>query len=204
MVRVFRRMGCISSVVFAFGLVIAVMALMVPWAFHIGGRWTLTTAWYGVGRLRDSTGQEYGLYTSIFPDVGRQGRGVHVGPAMPTPHSRLRGQAWVCTQKGMRIPFDVSGDIYGAWLNADGKLMHLSLREPTKDKLKRHFELHGNFQGAELALDDGKSMFMYLLPDGKLTPARSYTSPVPEKHARVTLEWGSEDDFARLCRELLR
>ena len=64
------------------------------------------------------------------------------------------------------------------------------------------FDLSGSFSGPELAMDDQKSIFMYLQPDGKLTPTRSYTSPVPEKHATVTLQWGSEADFDRLCGEL--
>lgn len=203
MVRAIRRLGCIGMLVFIFLLIVAFTALLAPWSFHIGGRWTLTTAWRGVGRLHDSTGREYGLYTSLFPYLRRGGTGVHVGPAMPTPRTDLSGQAWVCTPLGMRIPFDLRGEIYGAWLDADGKLIRLNLSEQTKQKPKRHFELYGSFQGPRAIFDDHKSMFMYLLPDGKLTPARSYTSPVPEKHATVTLEWGSEDDFSRLCRELL-
>jgi hypothetical protein len=204
MIRAIRHMGCLGTLIFLFLFIVAFMALMVPWAFHMGGRWTLTTAWRGVGRLRDSTGREYGLFTSFFPYLQRGGSGVHFGPAMPTPRYALRGQAWVCTPSGMRIPFDLRGDIYGAWLDAEGKLIHLDLSEQTRQKPKRHFALYGSFQGPQVVMDDHKSMFMYLLPDGKLTPARSYTSPVPEKHAKVTLEWGTEDDLSRLCRELLR
>jgi hypothetical protein len=201
-----RRLGCIGSLVFVFAIVLAVYALMVPWSFHIGGRWTPTTSWQGVGRLRDSAGQQYGLRLSFFPDISHRGRGgtVHVGPRMPMPRSPLRGKALVCTAGGMRIPFDVGGDMYGAWLNSDGKLVHLNLGEKTNDKPKRHFSLYGSFHGPELPLDDHKSMFMYLQPDGKLTPTRSYTSPVPEKHATVTLEWGTDADFDRLCGELRR
>jgi hypothetical protein len=198
------RLGCIGSLVFALLLTVAVIALIAPWSFHIGGRWTPITMWQGVGRLRDSSGQVYGLSLSFFPDIQyrRRGGGVHVGPAFPTPRTSVRGKAMVCTSQGLRIPFDVRGDMYGAWVNAEGKLLSLGLAEHSNDKPKRRFSLHGSFQGPELAMDDHKSMFMYLLPDGKLTPARSYTSPVPEKHATVTLQWGNETDFDRLCREL--
>jgi hypothetical protein len=197
-----RRLGCMGSLVFCVVIVLAMAALTAPWSFHVGGRWTPTTAWYGVGMLRDSSGQQYGIFLSFFPNLGRRGRGVITGPAMPTPQTSLRGKALVCTQQGLRIPFNLRGDVYGAWLSAEGKLIRLNLSEPAKQKPRRHFDLSGSFSGPELAMDDQKSIFMYLRPDGKLTPTRSYTSPVPEKHATVTLQWGSEADFDRLCGEL--
>jgi hypothetical protein len=200
-----RKLGCLGSLVFCVLIVLALYALIVPWSFHIGGRWTPLTSWQGVGRLRDSSGQQYGLQLSFFPEISRgRGSGVHVGPAMPTPRSDLRGKARVCTAGGLRIPFDVRGDMYGAWLHSEGKLLRLNLGEKTNDKPKRHFTLSGSFHGPELPLDDDKSMFMYLQPDGKLTPTRSYTSPVPEKHATVTLQWGNDTDFDRLCSDLRR
>jgi hypothetical protein len=89
--------------------------------------------------------------------------------------------------------------MYGAWASAEGKEMAVELREPGSGNLRRHFRLYGSFHGADLAMDDHKTMFMYFRPDGALTPVRSYTSPVPEKHATVTLQWGGRDDFDRLC-----
>ncbi|MFN7992576.1 MAG: hypothetical protein U0Q18_03200 [Bryobacteraceae bacterium] len=201
--RAFRRLGCFGSLIFLVLFSVAFTALMVPWAFHTGGRWTLMTEWRGVGILRDSTGRQYALYVSFFPSL-RRGGGVRSGPAMPWPRSSLRGSAIVCTQPGVRIPFDLRGNLYGAWLDADGKELQVSLNEQAKNKPRRHFSLYGSFWGPRLVLDDHKSMFMYLLPDGKLTPARSYTSPVPERHASVTLEWGDESDLDHLCRELPR
>lgn len=203
MLRPLRRLGCLGSLIFAFVLVLGVTALLAPWAFHIGGRWTPTTNWQGVGRLVDSAGQSYGLYTSFSPDF-RDRRGIHVSPGRPTPQFSLRGKASVCTPSGMRIRFDLRGDIFGAWRDVDGKLIVLNLAEPGNARPRRHFTLYGSFDGPALSMDDHKTMFMYLLSDGNLTPARSYTAPVPEKHARVTLEWGTEADYDRLCRDLSR
>jgi hypothetical protein len=203
MVRIFRRLGCLGSLVFAFLFVVAFTALLAPWSFHMGGRLTPTTAWHGVGRLRDSTGQEYGLYASFFPDI-RHGYGSRNGPATPVPRYGLRGSARVCTREGLTIPFDLHGGIVGLWLDADGKQMSLNLSEQSKERLKRHFSLYGSFQGSELVLDDHKSMFVYLQSDGKLTPTRYSTSPVPEKHANVTLAWGDASDFENVCRQLRR
>ncbi len=200
----FRRLGCLGSLCFLVVFAVAFTAIMAPWSFHMGGRWTPTTQWHGVGRLRDSTGQEYAFYASFMPNFGRRGRTGTVGPPMPTPHYSLRGTAQVCTQQGLRIPFDLRGGIYGVYLDSEGKLIRLNLNEKTNNKPRRHFTLSGSFTGPELALDDQKSMFMYLQPDGKLTPTRSYTSPVPEKHAKVILAWGTEADFDRLCGDLRR
>lgn len=185
---------------------IGVAALIAPWSFHIGGRWTPFTTWEGVGRLIDSTGRPYGLYVSFNPEFyrGRRGGSYVGGPARPAPHSILRGRATVCTQSGLKIPLKLSGDVYGAWSDVEGKEIDLGLTEPANIKPRRHFSLYGSFHGAALSMDDHKSMFMYLLSDGNLTPARSYTSPVPEKHAKVALEWGNEADFDRLCHELPR
>lgn len=195
-----RRLGCFGGLVVGLGVVLAVYALLAPWAFHIGGRWTWSTTWSGVGELRDSHGARYGLYVYFYPEMRRgRGGGMHYGPAHPTPDTWLRGTATVCTAQGAKFPFKLSGDVYGAWRDVEGNEIVFDLREQTKEKTARHFQLVGAFHGSDLTMDDRKSMFMYFLPDGKLTPARSYTSPVPEKYARVTLQWGSTSDFDQLC-----
>jgi len=200
----FRRLGCLGSLVAFTALAIVFFAVLAPWAFHMGGRWTLTTAWHGVGRLRDSQGHEYGLYLTFFPDIGRRGNGPHNGPARPQPRYDLRGNATVCTAQGTAFPFEISGDIYGVWRDAEGKEIDLDLRQRIGDKIPRYFRLYGAFHGPQLTLDDHKTMFMYFRPDGLLTPTRTYTSPVPEKRASVTLDWGSEKDFESLCVGLKR
>jgi len=196
------RLGCWASLIFCFLVTLLVYAIVAPWSFHIGGRFTPSLSWTGVGRLVDSAGIPYGLYATFYPDSrnlsGRSNMVRHKYLA----HNNLRGKAQVCTTDGTKYPFNLSGDIEGAWLDTDGSDMVLDFGEPGRAALKRHFSLYGTWHGPELGLDDHKSMFMWLLPDGKLTPARSYTSPVPEKHAKVTLRWGQESDFEDLCRSL--
>jgi hypothetical protein len=172
----------------------AVYALLAPWSFRIGGRWT-PGAWWGVGRLRDSTGAQYGLYVYFYPAFRGASRIGHD----PFPRTGLRGRAAVCTAGGRQYAFDLRGQISGAWLDADGKQVSLSLSEPRALTIRRHFSLFGVWQGPNLVLDDHKSMIMYFRPDGTLTPAPSYTSPLPDKHANVTLSWGSQSDFESLC-----
>jgi len=187
--------------IFAIVIVVAVTALIAPWSFHIGDRFTPFITWQGVGRLVDSAGREYGLYAWFSPDLRRGNRTI-TGPRHPSPQYAIRGKATVCTASGLKIPFDLRGDVSGAWLNLDGKPIDFGLAEHTDAKPKRHFTLYGSFQGPALVMDDHKSMFMYLMSDANLTPARSYTSPVPEKYAKTHLEWGNEADFDRLCAQL--
>jgi len=203
MLRPRARFGCAGSLLFALGVVAAMYGLLAPWSFHIGGRWTPTTMWHGVGRLRDSTGAQYGLYVQFFPWLRRTGRTL---TRQPWPRTPLRGKASVCTAGGAKYPFDVTGQLAGAWLHTDGGQMTLALSEPhgsTKSFLRRAFSLYGTWEGERLPLDDHKSMFMHFRPDGTLTPSGGYTSPVPEKHATVTLEWGNEAEFEALCSGLI-
>jgi hypothetical protein len=196
--RTRRRFGCVGLLIFCAGVVLALYGLIAPWSFHIGDRWTPLVTWTGVGQLRDSTGAQYGLYASFFPYFRGTSR---LGGGHDWPRCGLRGQAWVCTANGTKYKFDLRGQIYGAWLNSVGKELTLSLNEKPG---RRHFTLYGAFRGTELVLDDHKTMFMYFRPDGTLTPSGSYTSPVPEKHANVTLDWGSYSDFEAVCASLAR
>ncbi len=52
-------------------VVVAVVAfvLAAPLTFHLGGRWMPLGQWSGVARLRDSAGEQYGLYVRFGPYV---------------------------------------------------------------------------------------------------------------------------------------
>ena len=174
------RFGCLGLLVLLVGLGVGITALLTPWAFRIGGRWTLGY-WTGVGRIRDSAGAEYGLYVYFYPwarSTSRLGK-------QPWPRSGLRGDASVCTAYGTSYKLNLSGGIYGAYLDTDGKTQTFYLVEPRGPKIRRQFSLYGTWQGPNLIMDDHKTMFMYIRPDGSFTPTGQYTSPVPEKHATV-------------------
>ena len=189
--------GCLGSPVGTVVLGVIAYCAVAPFTFHIGGRWTPLGRWNGVGRLRDSAGAQYGLYLRFGPyvDIDSRNDGMSVC-------CELSGKAQVCTAGGAKYPFDVSGGISGAWLHTDGSKVNFNLAEPGHPKLPRQFNLSGVWRGPDLVLDDQKSMFIHFLPGGNLTPAPSYTSPVPEKHASVTVSWGSLSDFESLCASL--
>jgi hypothetical protein len=105
------------------------------------------------------------------------------------------------TAAGAQYQFGLRG-VTNAWLDTDGKTIMLDLREDRKQRPLRHFSLYGTWHGPDLVLDDRKTMFMYIQPGGSLAPTTSYTSPVPEKHAKVTMSWGSKAGFDSLCAAL--
>jgi hypothetical protein len=75
----------------------------------------------------------------------------------------------------------------------------MGLLEAGHPKAPRTLSLAGAWRGPTLVLDDEKSMYMHFLPGGNLTPAPTYTAPVPEKHAHVTIAWGGLDAFQAMC-----
>jgi hypothetical protein len=190
--------GCLGSLLATVVASTVAYVLFFPFSFRLGDRWTPLGRWEAVGRLRDPAGFDYGLYTRFGPNVSIDSR----TDSFVFPCCNLSGKAQVCTAGGARYRFDVDGRISGAWLRTDGSKVSIRLTEPGRQKLPRHFELMGDWRGPNLVLDDQKSMFMNFLPGGNLTPAPSYTSPVPERHAQVTLAWGNLGDFESMCASL--
>lgn len=71
----------------------AVVAVIDPWALHIGGRWTPFT-WIGAGKLATKSGAEYPLFVLFYLDNPAKARGS-LEPSSPVqgmaPHSARRG-----------------------------------------------------------------------------------------------------------------
>ncbi|HXS97148.1 MAG TPA: hypothetical protein VN736_21275 [Candidatus Limnocylindrales bacterium] len=182
--------GCFTTVII---VPLFAYVLAAPVSFHLGGRWTPIAQWKGVGRLRDSAGVVYGLFLQLnfspTLDVRNQA----------TTCCEIAGKAQVCTEDGARYQFKVSGQMSGAWLRTNGAKVELTLSEAERPKLPRTFRLAGVWRGADLNLDDQKSMYTNFLPGGKLTPNPMTRAGVPEKHATVVVSWGDLSDFDRAC-----
>lgn len=183
-------LGCLGSVII---VPLFAYILAAPVSFHLGGHWTPIARWTGVGRLRDSAGVSYGLYVrfTAVPTLDVRNEA--------TTCCELTGEAQVCTRSGTKYQFSVSGAMSKAWLRTDGAEVTLNFGERGHPKLPRVFQLSGVWRGPSLVLDDQKSMFIHFLPGGNLTPSPTYSSPVPERHARVTVSWGDLSDFESLC-----
>jgi hypothetical protein len=190
-------LGCLGSLVVTVVASAIAYVLIAPWTFHIGGRWTPLIRWDGVGRLRDSAGVQYGLYIRLAPYVNIDFRNDSMSDCC-----EFAGNAQVCTAGGAKHRFTLSGGLFGAWLHTDGSKVNLNLMESGNPKLPREFNLSGVWRGPNLVLDDQKSMFIHFLPGGNLTPNPISTTPLPERHASVTVSWGSLSDFESICASL--
>ena len=99
------RHGCLVQVLAAlvFGLVVvlAVSAIVAPWAFYMGGNFHVIPQWTGWGRMHSNLAGDYVLYVQMSPGrPSRFGRNV--------PH--ISGQGRLCTPTGEHYRLRLGGD----------------------------------------------------------------------------------------------
>lgn len=183
-----RRFGWLHLAVCAV-LVYGVIALLNPWALHIGGRWTPLLTWTGTGRLATSGG-DYPLLVSLSPSR----HGSHLRLDGLRPIGGITGHAWLCTPHGT-VPLSLSGTIYGGWRSTDGALMEFRLLEwnTVRDQIvgsstrRGYVDLFGYWHGSKLVMDDRGEW------------SAPFRSGLKIKHAAVTLTWGTKSDFEAAC-----
>jgi hypothetical protein len=187
--RPWQRLGCFGVLVLGLVLVLALTALLDPWAYHIGGRWT-PGVWWGYGKLQTTEGDEYPLFIYFFPNFKAMSR-LRLNGQRPT--SGLRGAGWLCSAQGVTQRLDLSGDIYGTYLNTDGNQMAIRLldaRHISINAQNRHYvDLYGRWHGPELVMQDEGGWERSFHPDPQN----------PKERAAVTFTWGSYWDFKDLC-----
>jgi len=184
------KLGCFGALVLAFFVMFLVTALLAPWAFHIGGRWT-PAMWQGVGMLRTESGDAYPLYVYFFPRF----RGMsHLRLNGQRPTNALGGAGWLCSAQGVTQRMDLSGDIYGTYLNTDGNQMGFRLLDARRafrinPQKRRYFDLYGRWHGTELVMQD----------DGGWERGFHPAPHNPKERASVTFTWAGYSDFKKLC-----
>jgi len=188
--RLLPRLGCFGALVLALLVPLVLTAILAPWAYHIGGRWT-PAFWWGYGKLRTQSGDEYPLFVYFFPRFGGMTR-LRLNGQRPT--SALGGMGWLCSAQGVTQRLDLSGDIYGTYLNTDGNQMGFRLldaRRPFRinPQKRRYFDLYGRWHGPQLIMQDNGGWERGFHPD----PHN------PKERANVTFTWGSYSDFKNLC-----
>lgn len=166
---------------------ILVTATFNPWAYYIGGRWTMFSGWEGYGKMHSSTGLEYGVYVTFEQYSTRR-------------HSdRIRGKAVLCTPSGTTYEYDLDGHVDGAWLYTEGKQTHISLHS-TKSKIDYGFILDGVWRNGSLVLNDGGSVGKPFHADGAPDVRGRYSwNPMKTEHAEVTVNYGNRFDFDEMC-----
>ena len=127
-------------------------ALIVPWAFHIGGRPTPLLTWWGSGQLHTKGGQEYPIFISLRPSS--HSSRLRLDGLRPT--SGLGGSACLCTAPGAFQYLNLSGTLYGAWSRIEDGLIQFRLLEITVidvgQKRAGFFDMTGRWDGPELVM----------------------------------------------------
>ena len=180
-------------------MLFVVYAGVTPWALHIGGRSTPLREWDGYGQVVASNGGSYLLYTHL--EAGVQGRGGRHSGGYHGRRDTLRGSAQLCTRSGATHTFKLTGFVDG-WWSTDGAATRIGLSggTPTRLPLGWVVALHGIWNGPALELSSPDNSFTTVFtPRGEI---RRVTSTADAGTAHVTLQYGSEADFAAACRTL--
>ncbi len=165
------------------------MALIVPWAFHIGGRFTPLWTWTGTGELLTKGGKQRRFFVSLHP-ASSMSR-LRLDGLRPS--SGLGGSACLCTAPGKFQYLRLSGTIYGAWLSTENSLLQFRLIEQTLIDVGQaragYFDLYGRWRGQQLVMDD------------RGEASHPFRSGLRVEHASVTLDWSSLWSCSNLCAE---
>ena len=166
-------LGCIGRLlgILALGLVagsalvIAIDWVFAPWAFYLGGRFHVLPVWSGTARIHAESG-DYTLYLWMSPTRG--GRTFNF-PA-------FNGWAYLCTPRGERYPLRLSASMFEhPGTDTNGKEMRIGLyRRPwywswtgVWDR-RPQLTLHGRWQNPDFVANDGGTLSVAFMPDGRL------------------------------------
>jgi hypothetical protein len=189
-IRPAGKLGCFGGLVLVCMVFFLMFALVAPWSFRIGGRWTLGF-WQGLGTLQAESGGAYPLYVYFFPGFRGMSR-LRLNGQRPT--NSLRGMGYLCSAQGVIQRMDLTGDIYGTYLNTDGNQTGFRLldwRKPFRInyQYRRYFDLYGRWNGPELVMQDDGAW------ERNFQPAQHNS----KENAKVTFTWGSYGDFKKRC-----
>jgi hypothetical protein len=184
-------------------LVLAIFFVVVqlalnPWIFHIGGKFTPTASWSGLGDVRASNGGRYVL--SISFRGGFLG-GDETGCSQFSGCDNMTGTARMCTRSGVTYSFSLTGQVH-AWLSTNGSRTNLDITGGSPVSLPDGWvvALHGAWHGANLAVASPDNSFTEVFtPRGAI---RKQTSSADAGVARVLLRPGTAADFSRACAAL--
>jgi hypothetical protein len=161
-------------------LIAAIDWLFAPWSFYLGGTTHVLPVWQGLARVHASSG-DYTLYLWMSP--ARGGRTFN----LPT----FTGWAALCTPRGERFPLRLRANMFEhPGTDTNGKEMRIELyRSPWYGSWtgvwdhRPQLTFRGRWQDADLVTNDGGSLSVAFLPDGRLYDGPLRTQP----RARETL-----------------
>jgi hypothetical protein len=174
-----------------------IMIVPTPWALHIGGRFTPTQQWNGVGQVRASNGGRYALFIHFTGTIahGRRRSCSFRGC------DDMFGSAQLCTEKGQTYAFSLTGSVAG-WLTTNGSKTSIDITGGKPVQLPEGWvvALHGIWRGPALSLSSPDNSFTEVFtPRGAI---RTTTSTADAGTATVTLRYGTTSDFTAACHAL--
>jgi hypothetical protein len=191
------RLGCFSALLLVVLLPMALQVLLTPWALHVGGRSTPLGQWSGFGTVEASNGGKYVLFVDFYsgtlasPSSRRSGGGLGH-------RDSLKGTGVLCTESGATHTFNLGGRV-DAWSTTDGAKTSISLTHGTPERLPSGWDVafHGVWHGPALELASPDNSFTEVFtPKGAI---RHVTSTADAGTARVTLQYGTRDEFDAAC-----
>jgi len=173
-------LGCIGrllsilalGVVVGSALVIGIDWLFTPWAFYLGGRFHVLPLWAGSARAHTASG-DYTLYVWLSPTSS--GR-LHNYPT-------FKGQAYLCTPRGERFSLRLSAYMFeNAGTDTNGMEILLEMYQrgwfwSLSGDGRPRLRLRGKWQNPDLVTNDGGSLSVAFLPDGRLYEGPSGKQP---------------------------
>ena len=176
----------------AFGGEALYRQITAPWSRGQEGRDTLTGPW--AGALRARQGAEYGLWLDL-EYRSASGRGSRRRNRGGGTRPNLEGSATLCTPRGERYEYEVSGEA-----NRDGvvRVLWLEYGDPSLSAL--NLQLSGAWRDRALQITTNKNPF---LPDGSFVAVRSVSSADPDdSFAPVTLTARDRGAFEATCQRI--
>ena len=163
-----------------------------PWSIGEVGRDTLIGPW--TGSLRARQGAEYGLWLDLEYHQRRVG-GPRRRARGGNSRTNLEGSATLCTPKGERYEYEVSGEA-----DRDGTVQNLWLEYGDPRLSALNLRLTGAWRDRALSITTDKNPF---LPDGTFVAVRSISSADPDdSFAPVTLTERDWAAFEATCQRI--
>ena len=191
------RHGCFVQVLGAlvFGVVVltAVMAIVAPWGFYMGGHFHIVPQWTGWGRMHSNLAGDYALLVIFTPKTGR-GLGL----------THVSGNGWLCTPRGEKFKLRLGGDFENPHgTDLQGKTAHLYMNNYStfSGSTAPSLEFRGRWNKPDLVLDDHGSLNRAFDPGGALV-TNHHMRPYTQEVVPLTLHDGSRADFDAACAAL--
>jgi hypothetical protein len=192
--------GCLWQVglvlVLAAVLMIALTGLFYPWAFYLGGKFHIIPLWQGWGKAHSKSG-DYFVWVQFEPTP--RGSKMYLG-------STLRGNAYLCTPRGERLPMHLGGGMRKHLnLSTDGEAINLYMDYWPRwygrfiGDRRPYLEFRGAWRNPNLVMDDHGSIGRAFQPDGTVYRGHDRNRPYMQEAVPITFVQGSRSGFDKAC-----